>query len=57
MARQWKFLFWSPSSNRLSPAECARHKDSAVSASFCKMRSGAAAISFAKAIKARFSDA
>ena len=59
IARRWRangsFSFGPPSSSRLSPAECARHKVRAVSASICRMPSGARAIFCANAIKARFS--
>jgi len=41
----------------LTPAECARHRSSAVSASFCKTLPGEVASTWAKAIKARFSPA
>ena len=43
MAFQRK-LFW-PSSKRLIPAECARHRIKALSACFCNMLSGEVAIS------------
>src|SRR5678809_721418 len=55
MAFHWKRF--RPSSKRLIPAECARHRTRAVSASFCNMLPGEVASSRANAIKARFSSA
>src|SRR6476469_4636724 len=55
MAFHWKLF--RPSSKRLIPAECARHRIRAVSASFCNMLPGEVASFRAKAIKARFSSA